>query len=133
MKRYVKIKDGRIIDTFDYVCYLEKGGFMPFEEWFAFVVGNAEILYDSNSIKDLCDEFIWEPCDAFMSPNLTYITTLATQDYVEKDGVVKLTQDVDGTIYGANWVLGKGLVYVAKFNKDRILELIKQNGGKPIC
>lgn len=117
--RYIRLKN-EIIDVYSKFGFNQKycdEHEDKFEEEFAKYAINEHVIKRSNSIEKLCDEFvvigIFENqigccCDTFKEAK-------ELKDYVE------LPQKQ--IIYGAIWT-DKGLIYVAKMNKEGKLELL---------
>ena len=73
-------------------------------------IHKLEILRKSQSIEELCDEFVVVNNTCFNTPQL--LGTEIDKDYYKHEEV-----------YGAIWI-NKGLIYVAKMNDKGELELI---------
>lgn len=114
--RYIRTKDGKIIDL---VAYKENGvinngiKFVNKINGSYFFVQQDNILKQADTIEELCDEFV--------------ATLKNTKPYIFKDGEYKELEKKPsewlGTLYGAIWT-DKGLIYIAKMNDKGELELI---------
>lgn len=93
----------------------------------AYWAGNKdEILNQSENLEELCDEFV------FNSDISNYVIDKKFIEHT-KEIILKIYKENDETdyvkamhpkFYGAIWVNGKGLIYVAKMNDKGELELI---------
>lgn len=121
--KYIRTKDGRIIDTSNFVVKREiyENGELKFYQFWTTRFADRqvielfanEVIKQDDTIKELCDEFVvayedgarivysdleWAKCKAEASPTKSII-------------------------YGAIWT-DKGLIYVAKMNEKGELELL---------
>lgn len=108
--KYIRTKDGRIIKIGEQtdVGY-EKGTFEIHNK--AGIVASyepIEVLKQTDTIKELCDEFVGINDG---KPQMLRFVPYACAQYW------------NGGVYGAIWT-DKGLIYVAKMNKNGELELI---------
>ena len=126
MKKYIRTKDGRIIANPEVNILWTRNNK---DEDFVIKETNLiegkngaclkeDIIIEANTIKDLCDYFVVEYTfgDHTMFRHFCDLERhyeLYTQDYHHVAGR-----------YGAIWVAGKGLIYVAKMNEEGELELI---------
>ena len=76
-------------------------------------IKNSEIIEQADTIKKLCDEFV------YISNLRTWLSPLKTLDGVYLFNKNETLLDV----YGAIWT-DKGLIYVAKMNEKGELELL---------
>ena len=97
-------------------------------------VGESEIIKEAGTIEELCNEFVahWKDDDKEFGINGEYYKrNNDKRRYFQYENVDEMflaisyyTGDSDRlNIYGAIWT-DKGLIYVAKMNKDGKLELI---------
>ena len=116
--RYIRTKDGRIIDTAKIVTGSKYMDFATNDESFR-VIFKTEPLSKSENLEELCDEFVIEYRDGSKIISIHDNTKefLKEHKYELKSGYIK-------NVYGAIWVDGKGLIYVAKMNENGKLELI---------
>ena len=126
--RYIRTKDGRIIDTSTYLdkCFVkeQQGGECKWEK-FGLGCGNCrynelkkvEIIKQADTIEELCDEFVLVAPYRFKKPR--------TGRELDKDfeDMIYFYTDKDDVIYGAIWT-NKGLIYVAKMNEKGEFELL---------
>ena len=107
---YIRTKDGRIIDT-------EKK-YEPLQ-WAEQASDYALTIAKSENLEELCDEFVIEYRDGSKIISIYDNTKefLKEHKYELKSGYIK-------NVYGAVWVDGKGLIYVAKMDENGDLELI---------
>ena len=114
--KYIRTKDGRIIDTTEYIKIVETQYTFKFVpkgyEYYKPVCTNIhkdEIIKQADTIEELCDEFVYQ---------------IGEYHYYNDDLEIAkgLTDDIS-KIYGAIWT-NKGLIYVAKLNDKGELELL---------
>jgi len=115
--KYIRTKDGRIIDTDNYEVKREtyENGELKFYEFWTtrfldreiIRLGTYEIVKQADTINELCDMFV--------ANNKTFYTINET--------LPELVCCDDATIYGAIWTEW-GLKYVAKMNDKGELELL---------
>lgn len=105
--RYVRIKHGSIFDLENKALqYLLTNKCIEFD--YGFGRCGYEIVKESNTIEELCDEFVCLE-NKMTFHNLETITSSCNLKHL--------------TIYGANWT-DKGLIYVAKMNENGKFELL---------
>ena len=111
--KYIRTKDGRIIDTTKIVTGSKYMDFATNDESFREIF-KTEPLAKADTIEELCDEFVVIDKEKVF-PNRVYdkrhLYTLKTRE------------NTRFIIYGAIWT-DKGLIYVAKMNENGELELI---------
>lgn len=128
MKKYIRTKDGRIIDL-DRVVYGNKvihlneneieggnwsGWYWKTDEYgYEIECRDADIIKEADTIEELCDEFVMNNEVVIGSPR-DGMNRLQLADYYAKKGK---------NVYGAIWT-DKGLIYVAKMNEKGELELL---------
>ena len=83
-------------------------------------VNEKQVIKQSDTIEELCDEFVIEFLD-FEEEKVNQI--ISPEFQWAKEEFEKFTL-YDTTLYGAIRVFGKGLIYVAKINDKGDLELI---------
>lgn len=84
----------------------------------AYWAGNKdEILNQSENLEELCDEFVIE----WLPTNHKDIFTI---DKYSKEVIKSCIGNNKTNVYGAIWVDGKGLIYVAKMDSEGKLVLI---------
>ena len=111
MSKYIKTKDGiyevgelvetrsAILDKLHTKYYLKQN-----------------IIAKGNTIKELCDAFVFEMGAEHTICKLTFEQV--------RDNIFNCELEDMSRLYGAIWVDGKGLIYVAKMNKTGDLVLI---------
>ena len=109
---YVRTKDG-VYEVEKEECgfYCCKGlemAIAPYDE---------EVIKQSENLEELCDEFV----KVDNSDNKPYRPFII---YGRSLGELNERQKCNESLYGAIWVKGKGLIYVAKMNENGELELI---------
>ena len=123
--KYVRTKDGKIIDTslaldseptnhnlmrFKSANWLNNG-----HKQITIKVDN--IIAQANTIEDLCDEFVVDVSnDRKFNRNFNLDKCKEYQLYLK-------SENLTGIIYGAIWT-DKGLIYVARMNEKGELELL---------
>ena len=113
--KYIRTKDDELykyVRDFDEYIIATKNGSSGES------IKKDNILKQADSIEELCDNFMVEYTNGehMMFPAFYHLKRhheLYSQDY----------HNVAGR-YGCIWVVGKGLIYVAKLNKEGVLELI---------
>lgn len=115
--KYIRTKDGRIIETSTF----EKDLTHPLEEPY---VGEGIGMYygvpivkASDSIEELCDKFVFETLHG-MEIRTSYVES---RSYISR--YKKVYPAFIKEAYGAIWT-ERGLIYVAKFNKEGEWELL---------
>lgn len=98
--KYIRTKDGRIIDTTKY--YIENSNLFKNGAWREYEEELKNAIKQADNIKELCDEFVFI-CEDFNKPQLVIPMNF---DYCKKE--FNHTE-----IYGAIWT-NKGLIYKAK-------------------
>ena len=82
-----------------------------------------DIIKQSDTIEELCDEFVLiEPRGDGGEKYSLRDKKSFIEDYIGYEHIDIVLSYY--TIYGAIWVQGKGLIYVAKMNENGVLELI---------
>ena len=117
MSKYIRTKD-RILEypqnehlkqfvrDDEVACFKPKGGYL---EW-------QKIIKQADSIEELCDRFVIIDFDISCEPKFYYKS--------EINNIYNLKNwKISNILYGAIWT-DKGLIYVAKMNKEGELELI---------
>ena len=99
---------------------------LPYEKWFKFATEGIDILKSTDTIEELCDEFVI--AHYFKETNYTHCEVLKENKELLIESVKLRKQDKDYDqnefeIYGAIWT-DKGLIYVAKMNEKGTLELL---------
>lgn len=138
--KYIRTKDGRIIDTSNFVVKREiyENGELKFYQFLTTRFADRqvvelfanEIIKQADTIEELCDEFV----AVNIKYNSHHLTKIRREKYYEPKIPMyyagEHTHDfVDdyiknkGLIYGAIWT-DKGLIYVAKMNEKGELELL---------
>lgn len=112
MSKYVRTKSGRILTPIGYDSRL--GDIYDGDE-----TKSDEVVDQSDTIKELCDEFVLRGID---------IIILNKDSTQYRLGAESVWHDITDTqirigVYGAIWT-DKGLIYVAKMNEQGELELI---------
>lgn len=111
--KYIRTKDGRITGfepktkDLDLIKYLSQ---------FANYQGEFAVIKQADTIEELCDEFVLFYDNEETKPDLTYrggFNDLYFQNELKHSA----------KCYGAIWT-DKGLIYVAKMNEKRELELL---------
>ena len=105
-----------------YKCCYDDGSITLVAKFDNDVNGFSKALKTSDTIEELCDGLVIAYKDC--CEKRTYLYSRTIQDFKESRPNYK---NKFFTYYGAIWVDGKGLIYVAKFNKNGELELICQN------
>lgn len=105
--KYIRTKDGRIVDALEYHSNDKK------YHWFTLEEENNT----ADTIEELCDEFVLVAPYRFRRPKTA---TELEKDFEE---MKYFYTDKDDTIYGAIWT-DKGLIYAAKMNEKGELELL---------
>ena len=115
--KYIRTKDGRILDLNRIKLYAESYSFNDESETHLSVEWDIireeiDIIAKADTIEELCDEFVYET-----NENNHYIK--------DKHNAIQLFFDNEKPVayYGAIWT-DKGLIYVAKMNDKGELELI---------
>lgn len=116
--KYVRTKDGRITHLGQ--CVVTD-------------CAEAKVLYVSDRLNPLCvreipyvkqADTIEELCDAAVV-EWENDETPGCYEYIDKDVLLALLKIIDGiNIYGAIYIKGKGLIYVAKMNEKGEFELL---------
>ena len=118
--RYIRTKDGRIIDTTKIVTGSKYMDFATNDESFREIF-KTEPLVKAETIEELCDEFTYEYDKN--SKHIKCWKDTNTGIWYDYDVDFKLNKKEISTIKGAIWT-DKGLIYVAKMNENGELELI---------
>lgn len=113
--KYIRTNEGiyEVVDTYEtkyVVGYTEDG----FEK----VVYKENIIAEADTIEELCDEFVIIPKNDWGKNYLAY----GVNTKFLKESIYNLNYPIKD-VYGAIWT-DKGLIYVAKMNKDGKFELI---------
>ena len=103
MSRYIRTKDGRIVDTTKYPEHPASWGVQASD--YALTIAQSE------NLEELCDEFV-----VWLDENNCHFTTT---NYL----YIYQNRDKAKATFGAIWT-SKGLIYVAKMNENGKLELI---------
>ena len=104
---YIRTKDGRILD-FDKLNEVSKLSIDMAEE----------LIREAKTIEELCDEFVVHRKD---EGNYNFVWN----EYERKTGLNYFCSSPKKyDVYGAIWVDGKGLIFVAKMNDKGDFELI---------
>ena len=111
--RYIRTKDGRIIDTTKYPEHPAS--------WSVQASDYALTIKESENIEELCDEFTYEYDKN--SKHIKCWKDTNTGIWYDYDVDFKLNKKEISAIKGAIWT-DKGLIYVAKMNENGELELI---------
>ena len=115
---YIRTKDG-VYDT-------SKGLYTPSIKMYAIgikTIYEDDIIKQSDTIEELCDEFVLiEPRGDGGEKYSLRDKKSFIEDYIGYEHIDIVLSYY--TIYGAIWVKGKGLIYVAKMNENGVLELI---------
>ena len=106
---YIRTKDGRILD-FDKLNEVSKLSIDMAEE----------PIREADTIEELCDQIVY---DYRLFQNKIRDGRLVEDSFEELDEPITDEMIKEG-IYGAIWVDGKGLIYVAKMNSEGKLVLI---------
>lgn len=101
---YIRTKDGRIIDTTKYPEHPAS--------WSVQASDYALTIREAETIEELCDEFVGVD------------NTCENGHQLLRAIPYKCANFWNGGVYGAIWVDGKGLIYVAKMNENGEWELI---------
>lgn len=121
--KYVRTKNG-IVDISNYI---EKDFYYQDTKTPDYI-GKEKIIKQSDSIEELCDEFVmyWLPLEE-MSINESWIPYAQYERLgiwqKMRDTIIKEVIKTKSVLYGAIWT-EKGLIYIAKMNKNGELELI---------
>lgn len=92
-------------------------------------IGKLEIKRKSDTIEELCDEFVmthyfeetnYTKCEVLKEDKDLMIKAVRLKKINNKNKAIKN----EFNIYGAIWVEGKGLIYVAKMDDKGELELV---------
>ena len=117
---YIRTKDGvyELVDTY-YMCVDGVETYMYDNNGRGVEIRGSQILNQSENLEELCDEFVIEYADGsnIISIHDNTKEFLKEHKYELKSGYIK-------NVYGAVWVDGKGLIYVAKMDENGELELI---------
>ena len=108
--KYIRTKDGRIIDLSFYKQVGEINGGLKFERrtnQSILFIQKDNIFKQANNLDEVCDVYV---C---VEPNGNH-TILPSNSIISIIGTI---------IYGAIWT-DKGLIYVAKMNEEGDLELL---------
>ena len=105
--KYIRTKDGRIISYDENANKIDLPMILNYPN---------QILKQSNTIKELCDAFVFEMGAEHTICKLTFEQV--------RDNIFNCELEDMSRLYGAIWVDGKGLIYVAKMNKTGDLVLI---------
>lgn len=108
MKQYIRTIGGKIIDTTNKIIEESRMG----DFWIRSKHSNISkrvgiITHQADTIEELCDEYVVVDKE----DNCHHLTLK-----------IELYDTIDYEIYGANWT-DKGLIYVAKMNEKRELEV----------
>ena len=119
---YIRTKDG--IYKVESETYNKQGYYIDrYEED---VILKKQVIIQSESLEELCDEGVIEVkfgSTGYITHFKKYIYDLKKfLKYLEE--CQPITKDEILNVYGAIWIDGKGLVYVAKMNDKGELELI---------
>ena len=76
------------------------------------IILRCQVIREADTIEELCDEFVGVD------------KTCENGHQLLRAIPYKCANFWNGGVYGAVWVDGKGLIYVAKMNQDGDLELI---------
>ena len=122
MAKYVRLKDGTICDDGDKYRIDEEGNYCEIETFMGrseevIMIPKDNIVKESDNIEDLFDEYVWDE-DIISFKDMDKFT-FENDDYIFDLDETKIKEG----IYGAIWT-NKGLIYVAKMNKDEKWELI---------
>ena len=121
---YIRTKNGRIIDTAKIVTGSKFMDFATNDESFR-VIFKTEPLAKSESLEELCDEFVCEWFDKEVNrPRHVYCRFKIGQSKELYRRDIPLPADVNFEIYAGIWVNGNGLTYVAKIDNEGKLVLI---------
>ena len=85
------------------------------------IVLSCNIIKQSKNLEELCDEFVKVWCNGKVNPE---VLVYDEQYEEEKENILLVYPKGNIAIYGAVWVDGKGLIYVAKIDNEGKLELI---------
>lgn len=110
MKKYIRTKNRvyEVIKNELGECIKIDGGFILLEDV------KDKIIKQADTIEELCDEFVTlENLDGSVWHSLNFTLCDDLRNDKDNDGV-----------YGAIWIDGKGLIYVAKINEKGELVLI---------
>lgn len=118
MSKYIRTKDG----VYEFQRYYEQNDYY-WVKGLSEPVSEEEILNQSDTIEELCDEFVGYVGEEYVKENETYDMP-NFQEYNLKDMLYHMSYDKeDCVVYGAIWT-SKGLIYVAKMDENGELELI---------
>ena len=115
--KYIRTKDGRIIDTTKYPEHPASWGVQASDY--------ALTIKQSENLEELCDEFVCEWFDKEVNRYRHIYCRFKigqSKELYRKD--ISLPPDVDFEIYAGIWVNDKGLTYVAKMDNDGKLVLV---------
>jgi len=110
---YIRTKDGvfELVDTY-YMCVDGVETYMYDNNGRGVEIRGSQILKQSENLDELCDEFVGVD------------KTCENGHQLLRAIPYKCANFWNGGVYGAIWVDGKGLIYVAKMNDKGDLELI---------
>ena len=114
--KYVRLKDGTICDDGDNYRIDEEGNYCEIETFMnrseeVIMMPKENIEKESDNIEDLLDLYVIQTDDNYHI--MHKVETLKTHNFTKQQ-----------TCFGAIWIKNKGLMYVAKMNKDERWELI---------
>lgn len=126
MPKFIRTKDGRIVDT--------ENAYEPLQ-WAEQASDYALTIKEADTIEELCDEFVYIK-DGIASQYLTIDFKFkrddefcALRNKLTANGIAEISKGIskyeleNGELKFAIWT-DKGLIYVAKMNENGKLELI---------
>lgn len=126
MSKYVRTKDGRIIETEDFIAIKEYNKFMTEGTIYKYDSEEVEIVKQADTIEELCDFIIYDN-DIFW--NKIYTFSNNSKEIQNSSRRIDINQEsIKKGIYYAIWTKGENkepiLKSVAKLNENGELELL---------
>lgn len=134
--RYIRTKDGEIIDTERYGNLVHNSlGYVTYLG--AVIIKEKDIDREADTIEELCDEFVYKRTlstgkviyetferidrEHHADDEFCRLVSPREDDYPDRQGIA--LEQVKNGVYGAIWT-EKGLIYRAKMNEKGELELL---------
>lgn len=124
MKRYIRTKDGRIVEIKDNMVVKQSDVLrLVYKDrpYICVLNGNDEIVNQADNIEELIDEFIL--CVNNGKNNYHYCKSLNVAIRKKRDMTYCAYAEKQVSIIGAIWT-DKGLIYIAKMNEKGEWELL---------
>ena len=112
--KYIRTNDNiYLLDNSEKYCDILKKEFYEIGDKHIYL---DEIIKQADTIKELCDQYVPVKNGEIKGYNFMFVDDLI--DYLKVNNMLN-----EYNIYGAIWT-DKGLIYVAKLNKNKIWELL---------